>query len=76
MTKAGNGTLRYVLGEWAIRLTTHHPTAKAWAESRHGNDKAKKKKVRVALSRKLLVGTWKTMCTGEVFDLQRCLATA
>ena len=51
-----------------------HPLVKVWAESRLS--RMPKNKVRVALARKLLVGVWHTMRTGEVFSLQRCLATA
>lgn len=68
----GNRELRYVLGEWAVQLLSRHPTVKAWAEP--WLRRMPKNKLRVALARKLIVGVWRTMRTGEVFDLDRCLA--
>ena len=74
IVRHGNRELRFVLGEWAVQLLAKHPVVKAWAEARL--KRAPKNKVRVALARKLLVGVWHTMRTGEVFSLERCLATA
>lgn len=74
LVRHGNRELRYVLGEWAVQLLSRHPLVKVWAESRLS--RMPKNKVRVALARKLLVGVWHTMRTGEVFSLQRCLTTA
>lgn len=74
LVRHGNRELRYVLGEWAVQLLSRHPIAKAWAAPRLS--RMPKNKVRVALARKLLVGVWHTLRTGEVFSLERCLATA
>lgn len=74
LVRHGNRELRFVLGEWAVQLMSRHATVRKWAESRLR--KSPKNKVRVALARKLLVGVWHTMRTGETFSLERCLATA
>jgi transposase len=68
----GNRELRFVLGEWAVQLLARHELVKQWAEPRLR--RSPKNKVRVALARRLLVGVWHTLRTGEVFDLRRCLA--
>jgi transposase len=68
----GNRELRFVLGEWAVQLMARHELVKQWAEPRLR--RSPKNKVRVALARRLLVGVWHTLRTGEVFDLKRCLA--
>ncbi len=71
MTKRGSSELRWILGQWAVRLLAFDPQAKAWAEPMlrrmHRN------KVRMALARRLLVGLWVMFTRGEVFSLQRCL---
>lgn len=74
LVKHGSRELRFVLGEWAVQLLARHSAAQKWAESRLR--RMPKNKVRVALARKLLVGVWHTLRTGEVFDLERCLTTA
>lgn len=74
LVRHGNRELRFVLGEWAVQLLTKHPEARAWAQSRL--TRMPKNKVRVSLARKLLIGVWHCMRTGEAFSLPRCLATA
>lgn len=74
LVRHGNRELRFVLGEWAVQLLNRHPTVQKWAKTRLA--RMPKNKVRVTLARKLLVGVWHTMRTGEAFCLQRCLATA
>jgi transposase len=73
LTKRGNRELRFVLSQWAIRMIAKHPMAKAWAESRRKRKHINK--VRMSLARKLLIGVWIMLKRGEVFDLQRCLAS-
>lgn len=68
----GNRELRFVLGEWAAQLLARHELVKRWAEPRL--KRSPKNKVRVALARRLLIGVWHTLRTGEVFSLERCLA--
>lgn len=71
MTKRGNSELRWILSQWAVRLLTHEPLVKAWAE-RHVR-RLPKNKLRVALARRLLIGVYKMMSTGEMFSMERCL---
>jgi len=68
----GNRELRYVLGEWAVQLLARHELVKRWAQPRLRG--SAKNKVRVALARRLLVGVWHMLRTGEAFNLERCLA--
>lgn len=68
----GNRELRFVLGEWAVQLLARHELVKRWAQPRLR--RSPKNQVRVALARRLLVGVWHTLRTGEVFSLERCLA--
>lgn len=74
LTKRGNRELRYYLGEWAVRLMGHNQMVKAWAQPRLR--RSHKNKVRMALARRLLVGVYKTLLTGEAFSLERCLGLA
>lgn len=74
MTHRGNRELRYILGQWAVRLLTRDPRAKAWARPMLG--RMNKNKVRVALARRLLIGVWVLLARGEVFSLERCLSQA
>ena len=71
LTKRGNRVLRHILGEWAVRLISHDERVKKWAKPRlrrsHMN------KVRMALARRLLIGVYKMLRTGEVFSMERCL---
>lgn len=70
LTRRGNRLLRFVLGEWAVRLMSFDEHAKRWAAQ---NARIHRNKLRSALARRLLIGTWRTMRTGEAFDLQACL---
>jgi transposase len=72
LTKGGNAAVRWIVGQWALRLVASHPHVQAWGTARarrlHTN------KLRVALARRLLVGLYASQCKGEPFSLQRCLA--
>lgn len=72
LTKRGKGELRWILGEWAVRLLSRNPTVTAWAVPRLR--RMHKNKVRITLARKLLVGVYVMLSRGEVFSLERCLA--
>ncbi len=74
LTKRGNRELRHVLGEWAVRLLSHDALVQSWAAPRLR--RSHKNKVRMALARRLLVGVYKMMLTGEAFSLARCLGLA
>ena len=71
LTKRGNAGLRWIMGQWAIRLLHRDPVARAWAapmlRRMHKNN------VRVALTRRLLEGVCVILTRGEVFSLERCL---
>lgn len=71
LTKRGNSHLRFVLGQWAVRLLARNPMVRAWAAPRlrrmHRN------KLRTALARRLLIGVYVMLSRGEVFSLERCL---
>lgn len=71
VTKRGNAHLRWILGQWAVRLLMRSEVAKAWAAPMYR--RMHKNKVRVALARRLLIGVWITLTRGEVFSLERCL---
>ncbi len=71
LTKRGNRELRHVLGEWAVRLIACDELVKKWAEPRLR--KSHKNKVRMALARRLIIGVYKMLRTGEVFSMERCL---
>lgn len=71
MTKQGNPELRWVLSQWAVRLLTKDPVVREWAAVLR--KRVHKNKVRMALARRLLVGVWAMLRTGEAFDLRRCL---
>jgi transposase len=71
VTKHGNAHLRWIVGQWAVRLLVHNEVAQAWAKPRYR--RVHKNKLRVALARKLLIGVWWTLSRGEVFSLERCL---
>jgi transposase len=71
VTKHGNAHLRWIVGQWAVRLLVHNEVAQAWALPRLR--RVHKNKLRVALARKLLIGVWWTLTRGEVFSLERCL---
>jgi transposase len=74
MTKRGNAHLRWIVGQWAVRLLSKDPIAKAWALPRYR--RSHRNKVRVALARRLIIGVWHMFKTGEVFSLERCLSRA
>lgn len=70
LSKRGNPSLRGWLGQLAVRLLANNEDARAWAARHarlHGN------KRRSALARRVLVGVWASLRTGEVFDLRRAL---
>lgn len=71
LTKRGNRELRHVLGEWAVRLMSCDPLVAEWAKPRL--KRSHRNKVRLALARRLLIGVYKMLSTGEAFDMQRCL---
>lgn len=71
LTKRGSGELRWMLSQWAVRLLATDPQAKAWAEPMRRRMHINK--VRVALARRLLVGVYFMLRTGEAFSLERCL---
>jgi len=72
LTRRGNAELRFLLGQWAVRLLARDPRVQAWAgphlKRMHRN------KVRTALARRLLVGVAASWRRQEPFDLERCLA--
>jgi transposase len=71
VTKRGSRELRWMLSQWAVRLLATDPSVRRWAEPMlrrmHRN------KVRMALARRLLVGVYAMLRTGEEFSLERCL---
>ena len=71
LTKRGNRELRYVLGEWAVRLLGCDERVARWAQPRLR--RSHKNKVRMALARRLLLGVYKMLRTGEAFSMERCL---
>ena len=73
LTKRGNAEVRWILGQWVLRLLVNNPQVQAWAAARAR--RLHKNKVRVALARRLLVGIFVSQRKGEPFSLQRCLAT-
>ena len=66
--------LRWIMGEWAVRLLHRDPRVRAWAAPMLR--RIHKNKVRMALTRRLLVGVWVMLTRGEVFSLERCLGRA
>jgi transposase len=70
--KKGSSELRWILSQMAVRLLARNELVKLWAapylKRMHAN------KVRIALARRLLVGIFHMLTTGEEFCLQRCLA--
>jgi transposase len=72
ITKRGNRELRWILSEWAVRLLAKDRRVQSWAAPRLR--RMHKNKVRMALARRLLVGTYIMLSRGEVFSLERCLA--
>lgn len=74
ITHRGNRELRYILGQWAVRLLTHNALVKDQALPMLR--RMSKHKVRVALARRLAVGVWVMLSRGETFSLERCLGLA
>ena len=74
ITKRGNRELRWILSQWAVRLLAHEPRVAGWAERKLR--RMHKNKVRIELARRLLVGVYKMLSSGEVFDLDRCLGVS
>jgi transposase len=74
MTKRGNAHLRWIAGQWAVRLLAKNEVVQAWARPRYR--RMHKNKLRVALTRRLIVGVWVLLSRGEVFSLEKCLGLA
>ena len=74
ITKRGNTHLRWIVGQWAVRLLAFDDRVKAWA--RPMLERMHKNKVRMALARRLLVGIYVMFSRGEVFSLEKCLGQA
>lgn len=73
ISKRGNSELRWILSEWAVRLLARNQLVKRWAAPLLR--RMHKNKVRVALARRLLIGVYCMLRRGELFSLERCLAT-
>lgn len=71
LDKRGNSELRWIVSQWAVRLLARDPIAGAWAQ--RYRRRMPKNKIRTALARRLLVGVYHMLKTGEVFSLARCL---
>lgn len=74
ITHRGNRQLRWIFGQWAIRLLSRDALTQSWAAT--FLKRMHKNKVRTLLARRLLVGIYKMLSTGEVFCLKKCLAVA
>lgn len=74
MTHRGNSHLRWIVGQWAVRLLARNETGRAWAFPQYR--RVHKNKIRVALARRLIIGVWVMYTRGEVFSLERCLGKA
>jgi transposase len=72
LTKRGNPEVRWIVGEWAVRLLAGHPAVQVWAQPRLR--RMHKNKVRMTLARRLLVGLYVSHRRREPFSLTRCLA--
>ena len=66
----GNSHHRWILCQWAVRLLAFDARAKAWASRRRW---PVHNKLRVALARRLLIGVYHMLRTGEAFSLETCL---
>jgi transposase len=73
ITKRGNSELRWILSEWAVRLMAKNPLVQRWAAPLLR--RMHKNKVRIALARRLLIGVYFMLRRGDIFSLERCLAT-
>ena len=74
ITKRGNRELRWILNQVAVRLLATNPVVRRWAAPHLR--RMHKNKVRTTLARRLLVGIYKVLLTGELFDMKRCLGLA
>jgi transposase len=74
LTKHGSSELRWILSQWAVRLLADDDleAVARWAAPKRR--RMHLNKVRVALARRLLIGVYRMMRTGELFSLERCLA--
>lgn len=72
ITRRGNRELRWILGQWAVRLMASDPLVQRWAAPRLR--RMPKGKVRVALARRLLIGVYVMLRRNEAFSLEKCLA--
>lgn len=73
ITKRGNSEVRWILNEWAVRLLAKNALVQRWAAPLLR--RMHKNKVRIALARRLLIGVYFMLRRGELFSLERCLAT-
>ena len=71
LTKRGNRELRWILGQWAVRLLSRNPLAHNRAQPKR--KRLRKNKIRTALARRLLIGLYVMLRRGEVFSLRKCL---
>lgn len=71
LTKRGNRGLRFILGQWAVRLMGASAIVAVWA--RQKRKRLHVNKVRMALARKLLIGVWVMLTRGVAFNLKLCL---
>jgi len=74
LTKRGNRELRWILGQWAVRLLASNEQAQAWAAGRLRRRHTQKNKLRTALARRLVVGLYAAYKRDEAFTLEKCLA--
>lgn len=72
LSNRGNRELRWIFGQWAVRLLARDPCVQQWA--RPLRRRMPNNRVRIALARRLLVGVYHMLRTGELFRLERCLA--
>jgi transposase len=74
LTKHGSSELRWILSQWAVRLLADEDLREVvhWAAPKRR--RMHLNKVRVALARRLLIGVYRMLRTGEAFSLERCLA--
>ena len=71
LDKRGNRHLRWILGQWAVRLMAFHPEVRRWVERRL--HRTSKNRLRMALARRLLVGLYASERDGVSFSLTTCL---
>ncbi|GKS60540.1 IS110 family transposase [Nitrospira sp.] len=71
LDKRGNRELRWILGQWAVRLLTRDTEVRRWAAQRL--HRISKNRLRTALARRLLIGVYISQRDGVSFCLTRCL---